>query len=86
MLLKQLLLSAQLQRKLINRKFKCNDKYLVYRLACNGCKKQYVGQQSTNSVLDGTIIKVIVGNINGVKRVCQNTYMNNFAAATIILL
>ena len=29
---------------------------------------------STNSVLDGTIIKVIVGNINVVKHVCNNLY------------
>ena len=38
-----------------------------------------------NSVLDGTIIKVIVGNINVVRHVCNNTYMSIFAAATIIV-
>ena len=40
---------------------------------------------STNSVLDGTIIKAIIGNINVVKHECNNTYMNIFAAATIIV-
>ena len=34
---------------IINHKFNCNDKYLVYLIACNCCKKQYVGR--TNSVL-----------------------------------
>ena len=29
---------------IINHKFNCNDKYLVYLLTCNCCKKQYVGQ------------------------------------------
>ena len=29
---------------IINHKFNCNDKCLVYLLTCNCCKKQYVGQ------------------------------------------
>ena len=41
---------------------------------------------STNSVLDGTIIKVIVENTSVVKHVYNNTYMSIFAAATIIVL
>ena len=45
-----------------------------------------MGQQPTNSVLVGTIIKVIVGNINAVKHKCSNTYMSVFAVATIIVL
>ena len=28
----------------INHKFDCNDKCLIYLLTCNCCKKQYVGQ------------------------------------------
>ena len=71
---------------IINHKFNCNDKCLIYLLTCNCCKKQYVVKLSTNSVLDGTIIKVIVGNINVVKHVYNNTYMSIFAAATIIVL
>ena len=44
MLMKHLLLPTQFQVKLIiNHKFNCNDKYLVYLLTCNRCKKQYVG-------------------------------------------
>ena len=39
-----------------------------------------------NSFLDGTVIKVIVGNINVAKHVWDNTYMSIFAAATIIVL
>ena len=65
---------------IINHKFNCNDKCLAYLLTCNCCKKQYVGQS------DGTITKVIVGNINVVKHVCNNTYMSIFAAGTIIVL
>ena len=29
---------------IINHKFNCNDKWLVYLLTCNCCKNQYVGQ------------------------------------------
>ena len=29
---------------IINHKFNCNDKCLVYLLTCNCCKKQYAGQ------------------------------------------
>ena len=71
---------------IINHKFNCNEKCSVYLLTCNCCKKQYMGQQPTNSVLDVTIIKVIVGNINAVKHKCSNTYMSVFAVATIIVL
>ena len=74
------------ETNIINHKFNCNDKCLVYLLTCNCCKKQYVVKLSTNSILDGKIIKVIVGNINVVKHVCNNTYMSIFAAATIIVL
>ena len=28
----------------INHRFDCNDKYLVYLMSCNKCKKQYTGQ------------------------------------------
>ena len=31
---------------IINHKFNCNDKCLVYLLTCNCCKKQYVGQKT----------------------------------------
>ena len=71
---------------IIKYKFNCNDKCLVYLLTCDCCQKQYVVKLSTNSVLDGTVIKVTVGNINVVKHVCSNTYMSIFAAATIIVL
>ena len=74
------------ETSIINHKFNCNDKCLVYLLTCNCCKKQYVVKLSTNSILDGKILKVIVGNINVVKHVCNNTYMSIFAAATIIVL
>ena len=40
----------------------------------------------TNSVLDATIIKTIIGNINVLKHVCNNIYTSIFAAATIIVL
>ena len=45
MLMRHLLLTAQLQVKhIINHKFNCNGKCLVYLLTCNCCKKEYVGQ------------------------------------------
>ena len=40
----------------------------------------------TNSVLDATVIKTIIGNINVLKHVCNNIYTSTFAAATIIVL
>ena len=71
---------------IINQKFNCNDKCLVYLLTCNCCKNNTWVKLSTNPVLDGAIIKVTVGNIHVVKHVCNNTYMNIFAAAIIIVL
>ena len=32
------------ERCKINHHLDCNDKYLVYLLTCNKCKKQYTGQ------------------------------------------
>ena len=32
------------ETSIINHKFNCNHKCLVYLLTCNCCKKQYVGQ------------------------------------------
>ena len=49
---------------IINHKVNCNDKCLAYLLTCNCCRNQMWVKQSTNFVLDGSIIKVIVGNIN----------------------
>ena len=40
---------------------------------------------SINSVLDGTIIKVIVENTSVVKHVYNNAYMSIFAATIIVL-
>ena len=70
---------------IINHKFNCNDKCLVYLLNCNCYKKNNAWViRSTNSVLDGTIIKVIVGSISVVKHACNSTYMSIFAIAAII--
>ena len=32
----------------INHKFNCDDRYLIYLLTCNQCRKQYVGQTVDN--------------------------------------
>ena len=51
---------------IINHKFNCQDKVLVYLFTCNCCKKKILGSNSlTNFVLDGTIIKAISGNMYG---------------------
>ena len=71
---------------IINHKFNCNENCLVYLLTCNCYKNNAWVKQSTNFVLDRIIIKVIVGKINVVKHVCNNTCMRIFAAATIIIL
>ena len=72
---------------IINHKFNCKDKGLVYLLTCNCCKNVILGLNLlTNFVLDGTITKVISGNINVVKHVWNNNHISIFAAATIIVL
>ena len=81
MLMKHLLLPVQLQVKIISLKV------LVYLLSCNCCKKVILGLNLlTNFVLDGTVTKVISGNINVVKHARNNNHMSIFAAATIIVL
>ena len=79
MLMKDLLLPAQLLVKLI-----LSTTSLIVLLTV--VKNKTWVRQSMNSVLDGTFIKVIAGNINVVKHVCNNHYMSIFAAATIIVL
>ena len=70
---------------IINHKFNCNDKCLVYLLTYNCCKK-YGGQTIDEFRCRSNNYKVIVGNINVVKHVCNNTCMSIFAAATIFVL
>ena len=62
------------------------DKCLVYLLTYNCSKNNAWVKQSTNFVLDGTFINLVVRNINVVKHVCNNTYMSIFVAATIFVL
>ena len=79
MLMKDLLLPAHLLVKLI-----LSTTSLIVLLTV--VKNKTWVRQSMNSVLDVTFIKVIAGNINVVKPVCNNHYMSIFAAATIIVL
>ena len=66
---------------IINHKFNCKDKGLVYLLTCNCCKNVILGLNLlTNFVLDGTITKVISGNINVAKQVWNNNHISIFAA------
>ena len=88
MLIKHLLFPAHLQVKLVslttNLIAMANAWFILEPVT--GVKNNMWVKLSTNSILDGTIIKVIVGNINLGKHVCNNTYMSFFAAATIIVL
>ena len=86
MLIKHLLFPAHLQVKLVslttNLIAMANAWFILEPVT--GVKNNMWVKLSTNSILDGTIIKVIVGNINLGKHVCNN--MSFFAAATIIVL
>ena len=88
MLMKHLLLPAQLQVKLIlltTNLIVMTNAWFIF-IPVTVVKNNTWVKLLANSVLDETIIKLIVGNINVVKRVWNNTYMSIFAAATIIVL
>ena len=88
MLMKHLLLPAQLQVKLIlltTNLIVMTNAWFIF-IPVTVVKNNTWVKLLANSVLDETIIKLIVGNINVVKHVWNNTYMSIFAAATIIVL
>ena len=66
---------------IINHKFNCNYKCLVYLLTCSCCKQQYVGQ-----TVDEFLFRWNNYKSNCRKHVCNNTYTTIFAEATIIVL
>ena len=71
---------------IINHKFNCNDKWLVYLLTCNCCKKQYVGQTVNKCHFRWNNYKSNCRKHQHSEHVCNNTYMSIFVAATIIVL
>ena len=88
MLMKHLLLPAQLQVKLIlltTNLIVMTNAWFIF-IPVTVVKNNTWVKLLANSVLDETFIKLIVGNINVVKHVWNNTYMSIFAAATIIVL
>ena len=88
MLMKHLLLPAQLQVKLIlltTNLIVMTNAWFIF-IPVTVVKNNTWVKLLANSVLDETIIELIVGNINVVKHVWNNTYMSIFAAATIIVL
>ena len=88
MLMKHLLLPAQLQVKLIlltTNLIVMTNAWFIF-IPVTVVKNNMWVKLLANSVLDETIIELIVGNINVVKHVWNNTYMSIFAAATIIVL
>ena len=88
MLMKHLLLPAQLQVRLIllaTILIVMTSAWFIFKLVTVAKNITWV-KRSKNSVLDRAIIKVNLRNINVVKSLCNNTYMSFLAAATIIIL
>ena len=61
---------------IINHRFDCNERCLVYHLTCNKCKMQDVGQ-------DGTITKVIRESMVRELHVCNNICLTIFVTLVI---
>ena len=61
----------------INHRLECNDKYLVYLLTCNKCKKNTLVKLLTTFVADGIITKSLkVKVLKEEKSACKNIYIN----------
>ena len=68
----------------INRSFDCNDKCLICLLTCKICLKQYVGSTTDCSDIVGTIINVLTENMQEVRLVCKNIFLNILIAKSIM--
>ena len=61
----------------INHRLECNDKYLVYLLTCNKCKKNTLVKLLATFVADGIITKSLkVKVLKEEKSACKNIYIN----------
>ena len=69
----------------INHKFDCNEKSLVYLIACNKCLKQYVGQTVGMFRSQWNSYKNNSRNLIEEKTLCKGTFTNIFSYQVILV-